>query len=451
MEKNDVVTAEIEAYTSQGLGIARTSGRAVFIKGALRGETCRIVITKVTKTAVYGRLLAVLTPSPHRITPDCPVFGKCGGCDLRHISYAEELEMKHTRVADALRRIGGLDVPLAPIIGSERTEGYRNKGIYAVGGVPGKPEIGFYRPRSHEIIPAEHCPIQAEAATGAVGAVGRWMSKAHIAPYDERTGKGLMRHIFIRHGFGTGETMLCLVANGDALPEAEALVKEARAALPGLASIVLNDNRSGGNTVLRGTFRTLWGKGEITDTLCGLTFSLSPRSFYQVNRDQAALLYEKVRTYAAPTKADTVLDLYCGTGTITLHLARGAGTVIGAEIVPQAVADAERNSRDNGITNARFICADAGQAAEKLKTEGLRPDVIVVDPPRKGLDTATTDAIAELSPKRIVYVSCDPATLARDLKRLTENGYAPKEATPVDMFPRCAHVETVVLLQRRDT
>lgn len=446
--KNHILTAEIDGYSSSGDGIARICGRAVFVKGALRGEICNIKILKVNKTAIFAKVEDVISPSPKRQSAECLNFPKCGGCDLMHMSYDEELYMKQHRVEDAILRIGGIGTSADKIIGSENQKGYRNKVIYAVGGTPGKPIVGFYRSRSHQIIPIASCSIQPEVAEAAAVAVSSWMEKHFIIPYDETKHKGLIRHIFIRHSFAASQTAVCIVANGQYLPEKEDLIKEITQKCPTVRSIVLNTNISRGNTVLSGKFKTLWGEDEIEDSLCGLKFRLSPRSFYQINHDQAEKLYEKVFELANLNGSETVLDLYSGIGTITLHLARYAKCAIGAEIVSEAVEDARKNACLNSIENARFLRADASEAALELEKEGLTPDVIVVDPPRKGLAQDVIETICRMNPKRCVYVSCDPATLARDLRIFAQFDYHTKKITPLDMFPRCAHVETVVLLEQ---
>jgi 23S rRNA (uracil1939-C5)-methyltransferase len=427
--------------------VARVDNQVVFVKGAIFGETCRIRILRVTKTVAWAKIEEILTPSPKRLAPACHAFGPCGGCDFLHMDYREELRLKEQRVTDALARVGGLDVPMRPILAAERQEHYRNKAIYAV--APG-PATGFYRRRSHQVIPAELCLIQAESASRAAEALRAWMAEHTISPYDEGTREGLIRHLFVREAWRTGKTAVCVVATRRDLPHRAALIDTIRHHCPEAASIILCHNPEPGNVVLRGEFHTLWGDDQLSDTLCGLTFQLSPRSFFQVNPAQAERLYAQAIAYAALTGEETVLDLYCGTGTITLILAKHAKHAIGAEIVSEAVRDAVENARLNDVTNAEFLLADAAVAAEQLRQRGLAPDVVVVDPPRKGLAPDVIDHIAGMAPARVVYVSCDPATLARDLKHFATLGYLTQEVTPVDMFPRCAHVECVVLLQRQE-
>ena len=452
MQKNQIFTGKIDGCTSQGLGVARFEDRAVFVKGAIPGEVCSIRIVKVTKTAVYGRLEQVLEPSPHRTIPACPHFGKCGGCDFMHMDYALETELKRQRVSDALIRIGGVDPEPLPIAPAPSAEGYRNKAQFPVAMTNAGPAAGFFRARSHDLIPVTKCLIQPEEAEVAAGTVLSWMNRYHILPYDEATGHGYVRHIFLRKAVVTGQVMICVVANCDILPKGPQLVRMLQEAVPQITTVIHNVNTRPGNVILGETYHTLWGNGFIEDELCGLRFRLSPASFYQVNHYQAEVLYGKALALADLHGTETVLDLYCGTGTITLCMARNAGQVIGVEVVPQAIEDARNNAQRNCIDNTRFFCADAGQAAKQLSAEGIQPDVITVDPPRKGISQDVIDAIAEMAPSRVVYVSCDPATLARDVKLLEQKGYIFHQAEAVDLFPRTKHVETVCLLyhQKKD-
>ena len=448
-EKNERFTARVESWASDGSGVCRVGGRAVFVKGALPGEMWELKLVRVTASGAWARGEKLLSPSPERREPPCPVYGKCGGCALLHASYAAELECKLARVNEALRRIGGLDFQVSEILGAEKTEGYRNKSILAVAAGEDGPVAGFFRQRSHEVVPAERCLLQTPLAADAARAVLAWMRENAIAPYEEVSGKGQVRHVYTRCAFRTGEAMVCVVtARGFGGAATAALVRALRAACPSLTGVVLCVNKTRGNTVLAGDFHTLWGRDTIEEELCGLRFELSPLSFFQVNPPQAEKLYARALEYASPDGAGTVLDLYCGTGTISLCLARGAKQVIGAELVAEAVEDARANALRNGIENARFLCADAAEAAETLRREGVQPDAVVVDPPRKGLTPALIETVAALSPARVVYVSCDAATLARDLKQFAALGYLPREGVAVDMFTHTAHVETVVLLTR---
>ena len=448
MTKNQEFTARIEGATSEGLGVARLEGRAVFVKGAIPGENCRIALTKIGKTAVYGRLLEVLEPSEHRTAPDCPYYGRCGGCDYRHMDYALEAQLKADRVAQTLTRIGGLDVPGLPITPAQTTEGYRNKAVYPVRTVNGAPEVGFFRARTHELIAVEHCRIQNSVADAARQALLGWMKQYNISAYDEESLHGYIRDLFVRTADATGEVLVCVVANTERLPRAKELTAAMQAAVPGLTTLLHGVHTRPGNAVLGDRFVILLGDGYIEDILCGLRFRISARSFYQVNRDQAEKLYEKALEKAKLTGNETVLDLYCGTGTITLCLAKQAKQAIGVEIVAEAIEDAKQNAALNGIENAEFFCADAGEAAAKFAAEGIHPDVIVVDPPRKGLSADVIEAIDTMAPDRVVYVSCDPATLARDVKLFAERGYIAHDAETVDLFPRCAHIESVLCLTR---
>lgn len=435
--------------TSEGAGVCRIGGRAVFVPRALPGETWRVRIVKVTKTVVYGRGEECLSASPERTEPDCPNFGRCGGCNLMHMSYAAELQMKLDRVNDALRRIGGTDVRAERILGSECVEGYRNKAIYAVGEGENGPVAGFYRSGSHDIIPAPDCLLQSDEASKCAGAVIGWMRTNGVDAWNGRS--GTVRHVYTRRA--RDGSALCCVVTGKRLSAALArsLTEALCETCPKLTGIVECVNRTEGNTVLNGEFRTLWGSGVLRDRLCGFEFELAPQAFYQINPPQAERLYAQALEYALPEHGGTALDLYCGAGTISLCLSQRAGCVIGAEIVPQAVENARANAERNGVTNVEFICADAGEAAKALKARGISPDAIVVDPPRKGMDAPALEAIASMRPRRLVYVSCDPATLARDIARLRPLGYEADRALAVDMFPRTAHVETVVLLSKLNT
>ena len=434
----------IDGYAADGAGVARLDGQVVFVQGGIRGEECLVRLTHVGRSALWGTVKEVLTPSPERVAPDCPYFPKCGGCQFRHMSYAEELEAKRVKVADALRRLGGADIEVPPVLGAASPDRYRNKVQFPVSKGP---RIGFYRARSHEVIDVADCLLQPEAASRLRRAVKDWMGQYAIPAYDEKAKSGLVRHVYVRTN-RAGESLCCLLVNGRGVPREAELVHALRAAEPGLAGIVLGINQSHSNVILGESYRTLWGADALNDTLCGLTFRLSVPSFYQVNPDQTEVLYGKALELAGLTGKETVLDLYCGIGTISLMLARRAAMVWGAEVVPEAVDDAVANAARNGVANARFLCGDAGEAARRLAAEGVRPEVICVDPPRKGLAEDVVDTVAAIGPERIVYVSCDPATLARDVKRFARHGYVLRAAQPVDMFPRTQHVETAALLQR---
>ena len=435
----------IDGYASDGAGVARLDGMVVFVQGGIRGEACDVRLTHVGRSALWGRVEEVVNPSPARIFPRCLHYTKCGGCQFRHMNYAEELEAKRIRVEDALRRLGGAEIHVSAILGAEQVDRYRNKAQFPVAKGP---RIGFYRPRSHDVIDVDDCLLQGEAAARLRGAVKEWMAEYSIPAYNERTFTGLVRHVYVRTN-RAGRSLCCLLVNGRGVPREAELVRALRRAEPNLAGIVLGVNEKHNNVILGDSYRTLWGEDFLSDTLCGLTFRLSVPSFYQVNPAQTEVLYGKALEFAGLTGAETVLDLYCGIGTISLVMARKAGMVWGAEVVPQAVDDAIANAQRNHIENARFLCADAGEAARYLEGEGGRPDVVCVDPPRKGLAEDVVDTIADMGPQRVVYVSCDPGTLGRDVKRFAGRGYTLKKAVAVDMFPRTAHVETVVLLSHK--
>ena len=446
LEKNHIYTARIEGYSSEGLGIARIDGQVVFVHGAVRGELCRVLVMKVLKNAAFGKVTELLEPSPERREPDCPYYGRCGGCDFRHLSYREELWAKRQRVQDALTRLGGSDVEVEEILGAADPLYYRNKSQYPVSA--GK--VGFYRARTHDVVDIEHCLIQKPQADAAAAALRDYMRDFAVPSYDEKTGRGLLRHLYVRTN-RRGESLVCVLANGERLPHEEELVGRLRRAVPDCVGVVLGVNTRRGNTILGERYRTLWGADTLEDELCGLTFRLSVPSFYQVNRDQAEVLYRKAVEYAGLTGGELVVDLYCGAGTITQVMAGGAGRVIGAEIVPEAIEDARENARRNGIENVEFFCGDAAQLAADFAGRGLRPDVICVDPPRKGLAPGVIAAAAQMAPQRVVYVSCDPGTLGRDVKRFAEYGYRVQRAAACDLFPRTRHVETVVLLSKLNT
>ena len=442
-EKNRVYRARIEGYTSEGLGVARIDGQAVFVHRALRGEDCDVLILKVLKNAAFGKAVRVYEPSPHRVEPDCPYYGRCGGCDFRHMDRTEELAAKRQRVQDALRRIGGSAVTVEGIDGGAPLH-YRNKSQYPVAA---DGSVGFYKARSHQVVPVTQCLIQKPQADAAAQALRTYIASCGVSCYDEKTRRGLVRHLYIRTN-GAGQSLICVVANGKKLPGEEELVRLLRQAAPETVGVVLGVNTQPTGAVLGTEYRTLWGADVLTDTLCGLTFRLSVPSFYQVNREMAERLYARAVEFAGLTGTETVLDLYCGAGTITQVMARHAGRVIGAEIVPEAIEDAKANAKRNNVENVEFFCGDASAVAADLAARGLRPDVICVDPPRKGLAPEVVRAAAQMAPRRIVYVSCDPATLARDVKLFGQEGYEAVRAAAVDMFPGTANVETVVLLSK---
>lgn len=449
MQKNDEIEIEITDMTDEGSGIGRYDGMAVFVPCTAVGDRARVLVLKVKKTYAYGKLLKLIVPSPDRAENDCPSFNRCGGCVYRHISYDAECRIKYNRVYEAVKRIGGVDLKPREIIGSDSPDRYRNKAQYPVAG---DGALGFYAFHSHRIIPCGECALQPELFGKITAAVTEWIRERGISVYNEQTHKGLLRHIYLRIAEKTGEIMAVAVINGEKLPFAEDFVNRLFAVCgESLKSVQLNTNRERTNVILGDKCKTLYGGDYITDILCGVKVRLSPLSFYQVNRATAEKLYKKAAEYAAPD-GKVILDLYCGAGTIGLSMAKKAKRIIGAEIVPEAVEDARYNAKLNGIENAEFICADSAKAAALLKDRGLKPEVVILDPPRKGCSAELINTVAEdFSPERVVYVSCDPATLARDIKIFTEKGYSLTEYTPVDMFPRTAHIECCALLCREKT
>ena len=451
LQKNDLIHLSITSATAEGSGVGKTAdGMAVFVPQSAVGDRLEVRILKVKKTYAFGKIERILTPAASRITPDCPHFAQCGGCVWRHISYEEECRLKRQKVEDAVTRIGGIETEVQPILPAADTLRYRNKAQLPLGlSRDGDAVMGFYAFHSHRIIDCADCALQPACFADAMRITRDFLAKTDNDVYDERTGKGRLRHLYLRLGEVTDELMVCYVVNGNGLHREDMLVKLLREGLPNLKTVIVNSNREKTNVVLGKKNRMIYGSGVITDVLCSLTFTISPFSFWQVNRAQAEVLYNKAREYAALTGEEVLLDLYCGTGTIGLTMARGCKQLIGVEIIPDAVRDAEHNAAVNSICNARFLCADAAEAASQLEDEGVHPDVIVLDPPRKGCGEALVQTIGRMHPDRVVYVSCDPATLARDLKAFCAIGYETRKITPVDMFPRTAHVETVVLLSRK--
>lgn len=450
LKKNDIINLNIDALSSEGSGIGRTEdGLAVFVPQSAIGDELKVRILKVKKTHAFGKVEEIITPSTDRIESVCEVSRLCGGCVYNHISYRAELQAKHKRVADAITRIGGIETKINPIVGAPFESRYRNKAQIPVGlSQDGKAVMGFYSRHSHRIVDSMDCALQPEVFLKVASLVRDFVNENKISVYNEEEHRGLLRHLYIRYGEATDQLMVCLVINGKKMPFEEELTKVLTENVPSIKSIIINSNKEKTNVIVGKEFRTIYGQDFIEDILCGLKFRISPQSFYQVNRTQAERLYTIAGQYAHLKNTDTLMDLYCGTGTIGLSLAKNSKELVGVEIVPEAIVNAKENAQRNNINNARFICGDAAKAAEDFKAEGVTPDVIIIDPPRKGCDSALIHTIAQMSPKRVVYVSCDPATLARDLKIFDELGYKTLEVTPVDMFPRTAHVESVALLKR---
>ena len=448
IKKNDEIKLNIEAITSEGSAVGHYKGIAVFVRGGVPGDEVTVHIIKTSKRYCIGIIKEIITPSSSRIECDCPVAEKCGGCSFRNMTYEEELKYKKSRVEDAVKRIAHLDVPVKEVIGADSVNHYRNKAQYPVVIENGKLSAGFYAYKSHRIIPCESCLLQPEEFSDCLNAFSKWVKLSGVTSYDEKTGTGLLRHIYLRKAVGTGEIMACAVINGNELPDADALIGELTK-LPSVKSVCVNINKDNSNVILGEKTKTLWGSAALTDILLGKSFEISPNSFYQVNHGQCEKLYSKAAEYAALTGNETVVDIYCGAGTIGLSLADKAKRLFGIEIVPQAIENAKRNAEVNGIYNAEFFCGDAFDGARELERRGLKPNVIILDPPRKGCQKELLELVSKMSPKRIVYVSCDSATLARDLEILNSLGYSANEITPVDMFPRTPHVEAVCLLCRK--
>lgn len=452
MKKNDVIELTIEDMGTDGEGIGHieeADGRklAVFVKDAVMGDVIRAVVIKVKKQFLYARLLDVITPSPYRVMPKCPVARPCGGCTLQHVSYEKQLEYKWNKVKNCLLRIGGIEHPetyMEPIIGMEHPWNYRNKAQFPVGREKdGRVVTGFYAGHTHKIIDTPHCAIQAEGNDRIIKSVRDFIQEYNISTYNEETNQGLVRHILTRVGFATGEVMVCLILNGTKLPHAEILV-ERLCKLDGMTSISINVNQEKTNRILGDVCKTLWGQDYITDYIGDVKYQISPLSFYQVNPVQTKKLYDKALEYADLQGGETVWDLYCGIGTISLFLSQKAKSVYGVEIVPQAIADAKANAALNHIENVQFFVGKAEEVLpEQYRLNGIYADVIVVDPPRKGCEEALLLTIANMKPKRMVYVSCDPATLARDVKRMGTLGYHLEKVAVVDQFCQGGHVETV--------
>ena len=449
--KNDLVTLEIEDCGIDGEGIGKADGFTVFVKDAVIGDTVTAKIIKAKKNYGYGRLMEVLKPSPYRVEPKCEFARQCGGCQLQALSYDQQLVFKTNKVKGHLERIGGFtDIPMEPIIGMDELFHYRNKAQFPVGrNKEGKIVTGFYAGRTHNIIENRDCALGVAENKEVLDRVIAHMEKYGIEPYNEATGKGLVRHVLIRYGYFTKEVMVCLILNGNKIPKEELLVKSL-CEIPGMTSITINVNKKHSNVILGEEIRLLWGQEYITDRIGDISYQISPLSFYQVNPMQTQKLYAKALEYADLHGEETVWDLYCGIGTISLFLAQKAKFVRGVEIVPAAIENAKENAKLNGLENTEFFVGKAEEVLPReYKKNGVYADVIVVDPPRKGCDETLLETMVEMNPERIVYVSCDSATLARDLKYLCERGYELRKVCPVDQFGMTVHVETVVLLSQQ--
>ena len=452
LQKNQIISLTIQRLSGDGSGVGHWEGEAVFVPGTAPGDQIQARIVKDCKRYAFGSVDTLETASPDRIPVDCPVAGPCGGCSLRHLRYQAELQAKEDSVADAFRRIGGLDVPIQPILPSPEVDRYRNKVQYPVGkDKNGHLCIGFYAGRSHRIVPCADCKLQPAVLNEIGNTLCGLLEQYGIQPYDEQSGKGLVRHIFLRRGAHSGQIMVCLVCTRPSLPHADEIVRQLCSRFDAIRTILINVNQEKTNVILGLKNQILYGSGFIEDTLCDVPVQLGPLSFYQVNTPGAEQLYKVAAAYAAPTPDDLLLDLYCGMGTIGLSMVQHCRELIGVEIIPEAIESAKANASRMGAdvaAKSRFFCADAGQAASRLASEGLAPDIIVVDPPRKGCDQATLSAIIKMAPRRLVFVSCNPATAARDCAILAQSGYSVDKVQPVDMFPRTGHVEAVIRLSK---
>lgn len=461
MQKNDTAVIEITDIGVGGEGIGKLDGYTLFVKDAVIGDRVEVKVIKAKKNYGYGRLMRVIDPSPHRVEPRCRFARQCGGCQIQEMSYERQLEFKQKKVYDDLVRIGDFAPELIgrvmePVVGMDDPFGYRNKAQFPFGtDREGNPVTGFYAGRTHDIIANTDCALGVPENREILEIILAFMKKYQIPSYNEKTGDGLIRHALIRYGFVTKEIMVCLVINGSGIPHADELIRQLQA-IPGMTGVSVSENTRRDNVIMGETYRVLWGKGYITDYIGKIRYQISPLSFYQVNPVQTEKLYSLALEYADLKGGETVWDLYCGIGTISLFLAQKAGKVYGVEIVPQAIEDARRNAELNGIKNAEFFVGKAEEVLpafyEQKRAEGsaeTHADVIVVDPPRKGCDGKLLDTIVKMAPEKVVYVSCDPATLARDLKILCANGYELVKVRPVDQFPMSVHVETVVLLSHK--
>lgn len=447
LKKNDEIELYIDDFTSEGSGVGRFENMAVFCTGAVKGDKVIVHIIKVKKTYAVAKTVKILNRSKNRCVSDCDFSASCGGCAFRELKYDSEIQMKKEKVENAFLRIGGIDKKVDELLGAEELQHYRNKAEYPVSFQNNRLNIGFYARHTHRIIDCDNCVLQPEIFSDIVKVVRKWIIEYGISVYDSESHKGLLRHIYIREGAVSKEIMFCLVINGDEIPKQDVLIERLKK-FECIKSIVLNINKTKSNVILGTECKTVWGEDYIYDTLCGVKIRLSPLSFYQVNHEQAQCLYKKAGEYASLTGKETVLDMYCGAGTIGLSMHKNAKRLIGVEIIPEAVEDAKYNASLNDVKNAEFYCMDAAEASQKFAEENIKPDVIILDPPRKGCSEDLIKTVSGMSPDRIVYVSCDCATLARDCKIFKNSGYEVQKLSAVDLFPRTIHVETVVLMSK---
>lgn len=452
LSKNQLVELTIDGWSSDGSGIGRAEGMAVFVPGSAVGDRLLCRIIKVSKNYAAGRTEKLLVPSPDRIEPDCPVCARCGGCNFRHIDYAAEKALKRDRVRDAFTRIGKLDVQVGEIMTAGSPDRYRNKAVYQLGTLPdGRVCAGFYAPFSHRIVPCGDCRLQPSVFSDIVKAVLDFADRKKLSVYDETTCRGLLRRLYLRIAPSTGQILVCLVITDGQFPSSAEFVSGLTGAFPAIAGIFTDLDDSAGNAVLTPGIKKLWGADYIEDELAGRRFRISPLSFYQVNHDAAELIYGLARSYVKELGASSLLDLYCGTGTIGIACASDKVKLMGADISPDAIRDARENARLNGLNDAEYFAADADEAVSRFEKSGTSPDIVILDPPRKGCSPAVVDAASRLAGKAVIYISCDPATLARDCAAFASRGLTVRAVTPADMFPRTANVETVVLLTRLQT
>ncbi|GAA0361942.1 23S rRNA (uracil1939-C5)-methyltransferase [Bacillus horti] len=452
LEKNEYVDVYIDDLSHEGLGVGKVDGYTLFIKDALPGEKVKAKVTKTKKRFGFARLLEIIEHSPHRVEPPCPIYAQCGGCQLQHLGYEEQLRQKEQQVRSQLTKIGGIDleqVKVHPTLGMSEPWRYRNKAQVPIGENEGGLIGGFYRQGTHDIIDMQECLIQHEANDEVIQKTKDIAQELGIRAYDEQKHSGLLRHVVVKYGFYTQELMIVLITKEETIPHKEMFIEKLRESFPNLKSIIRNVNKAKTNVIFGEQTKVLWGEEYIYDQIGDIRFAISARSFYQVNPQQTKVLYDKALEYAQLQGHETVIDAYCGIGTISLFLAQKAKKVLGVEVVPEAIADAKRNARLNHIENAEFAVGEAEKVIPWWKAQGITADVIVVDPPRKGCDEALLETIIQMKPERVVYVSCNPSTLARDLKFLEDGGFKTVEVQPVDMFPHTSHVECVVLLQRQ--
>ena len=447
LRKNQQLDVTVESFGAQGEGVAKWNGMPIFIPCALPGEQIRVHIVKTEKRFAFGKIAEILQPSPSRVTPPCPYYSQCGGCSCQHMTYDAQLEFKRMQVENCMRHIAMLDVPVLPVLGMDDPWHYRNKISMPVSGTSEAPLIGYYASRSHRVIDVNHCMTASEASDRVFSVVRRWMKAEKIAPYQEETHRGLIRHVMVRES-RKGEIMAVMIINARQLPHADSLLSMLRRDVPKLVSLCVSPNEKKGNVILGDEYTVLWGKERLEDELCGNRFSLSPLSFFQINPTQTEKLYRTALDFAGLDKGKTAADLYCGAGTISLLLAGKADHVTGVEIVPDAIRDARVNAKANGVNNVDYICGAAETVMPELVRKGMRPDVVVLDPPRKGAESSVLQAILQCAPEKVVYVSCNPATQARDCRILCDGGYHAVCCQPVDMFCQTTNVETVCLLSK---